>query len=483
MRVTSHCTNHPSKEASQRCCSCQKWLCELCFNRYRGRVYCGRKCQAVGATRDGFATTVSRLRSPVHPAWVIAVVAGVSALLLTTVGTKVGELVEVSRELGGSRADADDQIEIQARAVVEDGRLRIEAEGPPGINVIVLRNGRPVAVLAIDAEGRGTTGDIELDPDGGPVRLVPLTRTGIDLDLPRLPTPTITRATASTATPAIAPTPVARARQAQMAAADGRDPMPKNGPTPMIAPPELQLVPDAGPRIAITFDGNASTNRTAELLDLLHQHDLRVTLFVTGQFIERYPAIIRRAVLAGHEIGNHTYSHPHLTTYEQNRRQSLRPGVTREWFRKELRRTEVAFAAATGRKLQPLWRAPFGEENRTLRGWALEMGYLHVRWSSLEGASLDSRDWIADEHSSLYQSSSRIMERLLRFPTLEGGIILMHMATERQEPPWQELPIFLEALDKRGLEVSTMSDLLEASPTWRPWLVRAKERQQATHGN
>jgi len=244
----------------------------------------------------------------------------------------------------------------------------------------------------------------------------------------------------------------------------------------------LQLVHDAGPRIAITFDGNASSNRTAELLDLLQRHELKVTLFVTGQFIERYPAIVRRAVLAGHEIGNHTYSHPHLTTYANDRQHRLLPGVTRRSFQRDLRHTEEAFRAATGRAMQPLWRAPFGEENRLLRGWALEIGYLHVRWSSLHGESLDSRDWIADEHSSLYQRSSTMMERLLRFPELEGGIILMHLATERSEPPWAELPMFLEALEDRGLEITRVTRLLESSRTWRPWLHRAQERHRKVNG-
>jgi peptidoglycan/xylan/chitin deacetylase (PgdA/CDA1 family) len=251
----------------------------------------------------------------------------------------------------------------------------------------------------------------------------------------------------------------------------------------MVAPPVLQLVQDAGPRIAITFDGNASTNRTAELLDLLQQHDLEVTIFVTGRFIERYPSLVRRAVLSGHEIGNHTYSHPHLTSYAKDRRHRLLPEITRESFQRELRRAEEAYARATGHAMQPLWRSPYGEENRILRGWALEMGYLHVRWSSLEGKSLDTHDWVADEHSSLYKSSRKIMERLLQFPKLEGGIILMHMATEREEPPWQELPVFLEALEQRGMEPTTVTRLLEASPTWSKWLRRAEERHREVNGD
>ena len=208
----------------------------------------------------------------------------------------------------------------------------------------------------------------------------------------------------------------------------------------------------------------------------MHDLDLEITLFVTGGFIERYPTLVRRAVLAGHEVGNHTFSHPHLTTYADDRRHDLQPTVTKASFQEQLRRTEEAYRRATGRPMAPLWRAPYGEENPTLRGWALELGYLHVRWSSVKGASLDSLDWIADEHSRLYRNSRRMVDRLLRFPRLEGGIVLMHLATERSEPPWADLPRFVEELKTRELQPVKISELLDASATWRPWLDRARRR-------
>ncbi len=475
MRVTSPCANHPSREAGQRCSSCRKWLCDTCVNRFNGRVYCDKRCRLTGFSHDLGDRAASIARRPLHPAWVMAVTAAASALLIAAVGIRIAELVEVSRGIADARSSpVIDSVALSGRIVVEDGRPTIIVEGNPGTQVLVLIENRPVRVLTLDDDGRAGLDGPELEPGGGPVHLVPLAGAAIDLELPS-PQPTTPTATPTTTETATA-SPSASPRSPSVSAGA------KHVPTPELSPPVLQLVRDAGPRIAITFDGNASSNRTGELLDILHERDLKVTLFVTGRFIEKYPSIVRRAILAGHEIGNHTYSHPHLTTYAENRRHRLLAGVTQKSFRRELRRTEEAFVAATGRAMQPLWRAPFGEENSILRGWALEMGYLHVRWSSLEGASLDSHDWIADEHSSLYKSSSRIMEHLLRFPQLSGGIILMHLATERSEPPWNELPVFLEALSERGLQPTRVTELLENSPTWRPWLRRAQQNHREVNG-
>jgi peptidoglycan/xylan/chitin deacetylase (PgdA/CDA1 family) len=480
MRVTSHCANHPSKEAGSRCSACRKWMCEDCLKRYGARVYCGRKCQLVGSLKSTPGAAIATARRPVHPAWAIAVTGGASAILLWAVGLKVAELVEIHRGLGV--ATRSEGAEVSGEIAVEGDGFTIEVRGEPGVRVLVVADEQPLRILTLDDNGRAEMDDLELEIGKRTIRLVPLSGAPFDLEAPLLPTMTATSVPTSTATAIAAAT-------AKQTPQSSKSPIVREssigaaaGPTPVSAPPVLQLVHDAGPRIAITFDGNASSNRTAELLDLLQHHDLKVTLFVTGEFIERYPAIVRRAVLAGHEIGNHTYSHPHLTTYAENNRHRLLPGVTRRSFQNSLRQTEQAFRAATGRAMQPLWRAPFGEENRLLRGWALELGYLHVRWSSLQGESLDSRDWIADEHSSLYQSSSTIMERLLGFPELEGGIILMHLATERSEPPWAKLPEFLEALEDRGLEPTQVTRLLESSNTWSPWLERAQARHRENFG-
>lgn len=470
MRVTSHCVNHPSKEAGQRCHSCRTWLCEACVRRFGSHVYCGRKCQLAGRARDVVSDGLSLARRPLHPVWVLTVAVAVSAALLTVIGLSIGELIAVSGPGDPIASEPDRRPTFKATVITgAQGRV-VRIEGHPGTRVLVLGNEHPSEVLTIGADGLAESPIPDPVGSGGTLRLVALSEPAGDFVLdvagapdPAAPLPTTVPRSASTRSPEL------RAIAA-------------SGPTPALSPPVLQLVADAGPHIALTFDGNSSSNRTEELLDLLHDLDLEVTLFVTGRFIERYPEVIRRAVLSGHDIANHTYSHPHLTTYEQDRRHALRTGVTRERFQSELRRTEQAFKRATGRTMAPLWRAPYGEENSTLRGWGLEMGYLHVRWSSLEGASLDSRDWVADEHSSLYQNSSTMMDRLLGFPELRGGIVLMHLATNRDEAPWAELPTFIETLRDRGVAPTTVMQLLDSSPTWRPWLHRARTRHTETYG-
>ena len=420
------------------------------------------------------------------------------AATLLAVAVPVVRLSALLLEEAGSAAPSASIVPLTATAV--DGRpAEFDLSGPPGAGVLVVAEGRPVGLTTLDDEGRARLDLRDLGPTLGAVDLVVLPTTPVQLRL---------AAAAPPGEPAATPPPADRrvvVRPLELASppvSADPDPVlarvePPPVPTesdrtaprsaPVAAPPSdgrtppvLHLVTDAGSRLALTFDGDSISRGASQLLDLLDTLDLDVTLFVSGRFIEQEPGLVRRAVLAGHEIGNHTYGHPHLTTYASNRRHDMRPGITRERFVEELRRTEDVFRRATGRSMAPLWRAPYGEENATLRRWALEEGYLHVRWSSLGGASLDSHDWVDDEHSPLYRDPDRMARRLLSFPRLEGGIILMHLGTERPTPPWTALPGLVDALDARGIEVVTVTDLLESSTIWRRWLDRARRAHRLT---
>ena len=145
--------------------------------------------------RDGINQAISKARQPLHPAWVIAVVAGASALLLSAVGIKVAELVEVSRSIESTQPIVEKPVEISADIVVSEMGLRIESTGPPGARLLLLRDGKPLGVVILDDEGHASSGDLDLTSGEGVLRIVPLTSSGLEL---AVPTPT--------ETPTIAPT-------------------------------------------------------------------------------------------------------------------------------------------------------------------------------------------------------------------------------------------------------------------------------------
>lgn len=234
-------------------------------------------------------------------------------------------------------------------------------------------------------------------------------------------------------------------------------------------PPDLLEARPSAPSdrpIVLSFDAGASDAGALGILDALKLRSIRTTVFLTGEFIARYPWIARRVAEDGHEVGNHTFHHPHLTQFATGGGQSLRPGVTEEFLRDELRRTEEIFEKTTGRRMAPIWRAPFGEENPEIRAWAARAGYTHVSWTHGAGQSLDSLDWVSDEASPRYRSSRRVVDRLLA-AARPGGIILMHLGSARRDDPvGREVPRLLDGLAAEGYRFARATEFLrpESAP-------------------
>lgn len=231
-------------------------------------------------------------------------------------------------------------------------------------------------------------------------------------------------------------------------------------------PPNVASLPRAGSHFALTFDAHAEAQGAGELLALLRARGIRATLFVTGRFAQRFPHIVRQAFADGHEIGNHTLSHPHLTTWESNRRHQTRAGVTREFLQRELAETTAIITATIGIAPAPLWRAPFGEHNAEIRAWASEIGLTHVDWTRADDRSLDALDWVENPKARNYLGAEAMARRLIEFEArsgvpLAGSIILMHLGNSRADSPLLEaLPIFLDETDRRGLRPVPVGELM-----------------------
>jgi len=222
-------------------------------------------------------------------------------------------------------------------------------------------------------------------------------------------------------------------------------------------------------QIALTFDGGSTNNVSQEILDILANKNVKATFFLTGQFIKKYKETVKRIVKDGHEVSNHTWSHPHLTTFAEDFKHNTKNNITEEVIYKQLVKTNHLFQTVAGKKMSPYWRAPYGEYNNQILQWAAKTGFKHIGWTHGNGweETMDTFDWVADTNSNIYKTADEIVEKILTYDkkpnkTLNGAIILMHLGSERKKDyPHQKLPELIDSLRKKGLELVTISELLE----------------------
>lgn len=194
-------------------------------------------------------------------------------------------------------------------------------------------------------------------------------------------------------------------------------------------------VPTSQKLVAITFDDGPHPQNTPRLLDMLRQRNIKATFYVIGRSVDSYPAIARRIVAEGHEIGNHTYTHPNLTKLSDS-------GV-----RNELDKCRASIVRATG--VQPrTMRPPYGALRQNQRQWIhSEYKYPTILWS------VDPQDWRRPGPSVV---TSRILAG-----TTPGGIVLAH---DLHAPTVDAMPATLDGLLRKGYKFVTVSQLLALSP-------------------
>jgi peptidoglycan/xylan/chitin deacetylase (PgdA/CDA1 family) len=186
-----------------------------------------------------------------------------------------------------------------------------------------------------------------------------------------------------------------------------------------------------GPYIAITFDDGPSPQLTPRLLDALKERGIRATFFVVGKNVVEYPDIVRRMAADGHELANHSWSHPALTKL----------GV--EGVRKQLESTNEAISRITGKR-PVLMRPPYGATNISLnRRLAEQFGLKVILWS------VDPLDW-------KYRNSNRVYNHIVQ-NTKPGAIIIAH---DIHATTVAAMPETLDALSAKGYKFVTVSELL-----------------------
>lgn len=192
--------------------------------------------------------------------------------------------------------------------------------------------------------------------------------------------------------------------------------------------------------VCLTFDGNDLANAAQDILDTLASRNVKATMFLTGRFILKHPDMVGRIIAGGHEVGSHTFSHPHLTSYAKDHTQTILPSVTEALLCEELAKTDSVFRSLAGRPLAPLWRAPYGESNPVICAWAQRAGFIQVGWR--QGRTwklgLDSNDWTPDDETPGYHTPREVYDKIVGLaqgpdPGICGGIILMHLGTARTQ--------------------------------------------------
>jgi peptidoglycan/xylan/chitin deacetylase (PgdA/CDA1 family) len=172
--------------------------------------------------------------------------------------------------------------------------------------------------------------------------------------------------------------------------------------------------------VGLSFDDGPSNAHTPGLLNALRQNGLRATVFNEGQFAAAFPAQVRAEVSAGMWIGNHSYTHPHLTQESQAQIDS------------EIARTQQAIANAGG-GTPKLFRPPFGETNSTVQAVEAKYGLTQIIWN------VDSQDWNGASTDAIVQANGRLTN---------GQVILMH---EWPANTLAAIPRIAQGLASRGL--------------------------------
>lgn len=219
-----------------------------------------------------------------------------------------------------------------------------------------------------------------------------------------------------------------QARTAGEHAALGHQAQASRSPTP---PPPRKIDCDRVKCVALTFDDGPGPY-TAGLLDTLKKGGARATFFMLGENVGAHRPVVRRMALEGHELANHSWSHPSL------------PGLSSAEVRSQIQRTQKAIADASGGVRPTLMRPPYGATNKRV---GRDVGMPLILWS------VDTLDW---RYHNVARDTRVGVEDAKR-----GGIILFH---DIHETSVESIPKVVDGLKKRGFTLVTVSELFQGQP-------------------
>lgn len=185
-------------------------------------------------------------------------------------------------------------------------------------------------------------------------------------------------------------------------------------------------------QVALTFDAAWGNEDTQEILSILKKHDVKVTFFMTGGWVEKYPEDVKRILADGHDLGNHSQNHKNMSR------------LTNAQCRQELMSVHDKVKELTGYEMF-LFRPPYGDYDNHVITCAKECGYYSIQWD------VDSLDW------KNYGVES-VIRTVLEHPHLgNGSVILCHNGAKDTAGALEKIILGLKG---KGYELVPVSQLI-----------------------
>ena len=184
--------------------------------------------------------------------------------------------------------------------------------------------------------------------------------------------------------------------------------------------------------VALTFDDGPSGRFTRRLLDGLEERGAKATFFLCGYWVEKYPEEVKKIAEAGHDLGNHSATHPHMAQQ------------TADQITEELQKCHKNVKDLTGIEMD-LFRPPFGEYDNEVIETAAQNGYYTIQWD------IDSLDWKE-------QGAEAEINQVLNHKHLGNGSIILFHNDAKYTP--QVLDTILKGLKNKGFDIVPISELI-----------------------
>ena len=185
-------------------------------------------------------------------------------------------------------------------------------------------------------------------------------------------------------------------------------------------------------KVALSFDAAWGNEDTQQILDTLEKYNVKVTFFMTGGWVEKYPEDVEKIYKAGHDLGNHSENHKNMSQLSNEECQS------------ELLKVHEKVKTLTSAEMN-LFRPPYGDYDNEVITNATACGYYTIQWD------VDCLDWIEYGVDSIIKTVTG--HKNLR----NGSIILMHNGAKYTA---KALPKVIEGLQAKGYQIVPISELI-----------------------